>query len=103
MGDIFLTTDNRILIDKYRKPKAINCIQKKAEKVKITEESLITSNKNGFGNNVGTITNRITSMFSVQSQFDKDSDEFKELEYRIMCGQIVQQNLLLSSLVQKCA
>lgn len=94
MGDIFLTTDNRILINKCRNLKAINCVQKKANKVKITEDELIKSNKNGFGNNVGTITNRTTSMFSVQSQFPMDSEEFKILDYRIKSSQIIQQNCL---------
>lgn len=92
MGDIFFLTDNKIITEKCRNLKAINCIQKKAEKVKITENDLIKSNKNGFGNNVGVITNRITAMFSVQSQFSPESEEFKMLDYRIMCGQICQQN-----------
>lgn len=91
-GDIFLLTDNPILINKHRETKTINCIQKKAEKVKITEKELIKSNKNGFGNNVGTITNHVTAMFSVQAQFPVDSKEFKILDYRIKCGQIFQQN-----------
>lgn len=91
-GDIFLLTDNSTLINNYRNLKTINCIQKKAEKVKISEEQLIKSNKNGFGNNVGVITNRITSMFSVQAQFPADSEEFKILDYRIMCGQCYQQS-----------
>lgn len=90
-SDSFLTTDNPILIEKCRNLKAINCIQKKAEKVKITENDLIKANKNGFGNNVGVITNRITAMFSVQSQFSSESEEFKMLDYRIMCGQCIQQ------------
>ena len=31
-------------------------------------------------------------MFSVQAQFPADSEEFKILDYRIMCGQCYQQS-----------
>lgn len=47
-----------------------------------------------MGNQVGTITNYVTSMMEVQSHFEKDSPEYKELEYRIECGQLYQQNEL---------
>ena len=58
---------------------AINCIQHNAKKQIISEENVIESNFNGFGNNVGSITNRATAMFSVQAKFDKNSKEYKEL------------------------
>jgi hypothetical protein len=44
-----------------------------------------------MGNQVGTITNYVTSMMEVQSHFEKDTKEYKELEYRIACGQLYQQ------------
>lgn len=44
-----------------------------------------------MGNKVGTITNRVTAMMEVQSRFEKDTPEWKELEYRIACGQLFQQ------------
>ena len=70
------------------------CIQRKADKIVITEESLIQANINSFGDEIGTTTNRITGMFEVQSQFDEGSKEYKELDYRIKCGQLFQQNAI---------
>lgn len=66
-------------------------MQKSVPKVKVTERLLIKSNKDGFGDKIGSITNKITAMFDIQAKFPKDSKEYKELEYRIMCGQHYQQ------------
>lgn len=33
-------------------------------------------------------------MFDVQAQYDKDSPEYQELDYRIKCGQLFQQNAI---------
>ena len=94
MGDAVFSTNNQVLIRCYRQIPAINCIQHKAEKKTITEKDIIKSNFNGFGNSVGSITNRATAMLSVQARFDKHSKEYKELEYRILCTQLFQQNEL---------
>ena len=70
---------------------AIECVQRNAAKVIVTENEIKRTNKNGMGNQVGTITNYVTSMMEVQSLFLKESKEYKELEYRIACGQLFQQ------------
>lgn len=70
------------------------CIQRNAKKIVPTEEDLIKTNRDGLGNQVGTITNRITAMMEIQSSFDPLSKEYKELEYRIATGQLYQQNCL---------
>lgn len=93
-GDLIFLTDNKILLKNHRELPAIMCVQRKGEKVFIDEKSLIQSNINSFGDDIGKITNKITSMFDIQSQFDKNSKEYKELEYRIMCGQLYQQNAI---------
>lgn len=93
-GDAVFSTNNNVLIRCYKELPAINCIQHKAEKKIITEENIIQSNFNGFGNSVGSITNRATAMFSVQAKFDIHSKEYKELEYRILCTQKYQQDEL---------
>ena len=49
------------------------------------------SNKDGFGNDVGTITNRVTAMFDVLASFKQGSSEYNELMDRIICGQAYQQ------------
>lgn len=71
---------------------AIVCVQRQVAKTIPTDEDLIITDRNALGNKVGSITNRITSMLEVQSKFSPDSLEYKILEYRIMCGQLFQQN-----------
>lgn len=90
-GDQILTTDNEILLRNTRDTFAILCVQKKAEKCVITDELLAQSNKLGFGDDIGAITNRVTAMYDIMTRFDKDSEEYKTLEYRIKCGQLLQQ------------
>lgn len=91
-GDSVFSTNNNVLIRCYKPLPAINCIQHKAEKKIVKETDIVKSNIKGFGNNVGSITNRATAMISVQSSFPKDSKEYKELEYRILCTQKYQQD-----------
>ena len=68
------------------------CAQKSAEKFIVTEDMLRKANKMSFGNAIGAITNRITSMFDLLPLYPVDSEEYKTLQYRIMCGQLLQQN-----------
>lgn len=91
-GDMFFTTDNQIIVDNTRNDMTIMCVQRKAKKTIPTEKDMIRANKNSFGDDIGAITNRITSMFDVQSRFDKGTPEYEILKYRIMCGQLYQQN-----------
>ena len=91
MGDLLFTTDNPVLLRNQHNLPALNCIQYNAKKDLITEELLIKSNKQGFGSKIGQITNRITEMTSLMANFDKDSMEYKTLQYRVQCGQAQQQ------------
>lgn len=70
----------------------ILCIQRKAKKIIPNEDDIIQANKLAFNDDIGIITNHVTSMFEVQAGFPSDSEEYKTLEYRIMCGQLYQQN-----------
>ena len=90
-GDILFTTNNRVLVDKHRKLPALDCQQRKAPKMIPTEENIAASNKKGFKNKVGSITNIGTSMLNLQSQFPMGSKEWNELEYRTICIQHFQQ------------
>lgn len=90
-GDLYFTTDNRIIVENTLNSTTIECIQKKAEKIIPTEKDMIQANKLAFGDEIGTTTNRITAMIERQSAFDKESEEYETLEYRIMCGQHYQQ------------
>ena len=93
-SDLNFSTNNPVMKRRYRYLPAIECVQRNAEKIVVTEAAVKKTNKAGMGNQVGTITNYVTSMMEVQSHFEKDSPEYKELEYRIECGQLYQQNEL---------
>lgn len=93
-GDLIMLTDNRVLVECHKKLPTIMCVQRKATKKVVTEEDAIEANIASFGNEIGKITNRVTSMFEVQSRFEKGSREYDELAYRIRCGQLIQQNAI---------
>lgn len=91
-SDIVFSTNNSVLKKKYKSLPCIICVQRNVEKIIPTEADLIKSNLGGMGNQVGTITNRITAMMEVQSHFDKGSEEYEVLQRRIETGQLLQQN-----------
>jgi hypothetical protein len=93
-GDSVMTTPSPVILRAIRELEAILCVQKTANKIIATEDDFIKANKNSFGDAIGSITNRITSMFDVQAKYDRASEEYKELEYRIICGQNYQQNAI---------
>lgn len=93
-GDTILVTDNVILLRNTRNTPAIVCMQKKADKCVISDDKLTLANKNSFGNDIGTITNRITSMYDIMSRFEQGSPQHETLEYRIKCGQLLQQSCI---------
>lgn len=93
-GDLVMLTNNRVLVDNWRDEPTIFCIQKSATKKIVTEEDLIESNIAGFGNEIGAITNRITAMYDIMSQYPVNSAEYETLKYRITSGQNYQQNAI---------
>lgn len=93
-GDIFFTTNNEILLTSTKNTPAIICVQHKASKQVVTEDLLVKANKNSFGDEIGTVTNIITAMFDLQARFPKDSAEWQILDYRIKCGQLLQQDVI---------
>ena len=93
-GDLVMITDNEVFIRKFEKQPALICFQRKADKCIPTEEVFVKSNIDSFGNDIGQVTNWITSMYEIRSRFDKDSEEYKTLSYRIRAGQQLQQNAI---------
>lgn len=91
-GDCVINTSFPLLINNTAKLPAIVCVQRKAPKCIPTEDDIVRSNINSFGNAVGEVTNKITSMFEVQARYEKGSREYRMLDYRIKCGQLYQQN-----------
>lgn len=90
-GDQNFSTNNSILLKNYVPMPPINCVQRKAQKNKVTEELLQKSNIDGFGNGVGVITNRVTTMYDLIAKYEKGSEEYNELYKRIIAGQLYQQ------------
>ena len=93
-GDLVMLTDNPALLRKHRKLPALMCAQNSVSKIVPTNEDFMKSNISGFGNDIGRITNRITSMYELQSYFDEDSKEHRVLDYRICSGQLHQQDCI---------
>ncbi len=91
-GDCVINTSFPLLIDRAETLPAILCVQRKAPKCIPSEDDLMQSNRNSFGNAVGEVTNKITSMFEVRARFPEGSREYRILDYRIKCGQLYQQN-----------
>lgn len=91
-GDMFFTTNNKLILDHTLNSTTIECMQRKAEKIIPKEKDMVEANKLAFGDEIGTTTNRITAMIERQASYNKDSEEYKMLDYRIKCGQHFQQN-----------
>ena len=91
-GDLVFITDNPVLVRRTRNLPVIMCEQGNAPKVIPDENDFIVSNIRGFGDDIGKITNRITAMFDVQSQYEPGSEEYETLAYRIQAGQKLQQD-----------
>ena len=93
-GDLVMLTDNKVLVENLKVLPALMCVQRKASKKIVSEEDFIQANIDSFGDDIGKTTNWITSMFDVQAQYAKGSREYEELDYRIKCGQLFQQNAI---------
>lgn len=91
-GDILFTTTNQALMRNQTNLPALRCIQRKAAKKVVTEDDLIQSNLQGFGSQIGQITNRCTAITSLMANYPKDSKEYQILKYRTQCFQNGQQN-----------
>lgn len=92
-GDLVMLTDNPVLLRRQVPLPTLMCAQKKGAKCIPTEADIIQSNISSFGNEVGAITNRTTSMYEILSRFE-GTDEIDTLMYRIRCGQLYQQDCI---------
>lgn len=90
-GDTNMTTDNPVLLRRVRQQPTIMCMQRKAEKKIVNEDDIIAANKLAFNDEIGIVTNHVTSMIERRAGFEPGTKEYDELGYRIMCGQHFQQ------------
>lgn len=91
-GDLIFLTNNNVLVNRLNPLPVLMCVQRRANKSVVAEEDLIQANIASFGDDIGKVTNRATTMYDVISQFPADSEEHRVLEYRIMSSQLFQQN-----------
>jgi hypothetical protein len=93
-SDSIFSTNNKVLLDTFSYKPTLMCVQSNASKKIPTEEDYVTSEINGFGDAIGSITNRATNMISLREKFGKDSEEYELLSYRINTMMNYQQNAI---------
>ena len=91
-SDTFMTTNNKVLVEKYTYLPAIDCVPGKTEKIVPTEDDFVKSEKCGFNDKIGSITNKGTSQENLQASYPMDSEEYKILGYRAICCVLLQQS-----------
>ena len=89
-----MDTDNPIILRRTKNSNTIICMQRKADKIVPTEESIIAANKLAFNDDIGTVTNRVTTMIEIQSNPNLTQKQYDELSYRIKTGQHFQQTVI---------
>lgn len=93
-SDSIYSTNNNVLLSAYKYTNAIDCVQRKGEKRIVKRSDIRKSNRLGLGNEVGVITNRVSAQIDKLALFNENTNEYKELSKRILCGQLYQQNTL---------
>ena len=96
-----MLTDNDVLLRRHEVLPTLMCAQRKGSKKIPTEEDFIQSNIASFGNEVGAITNKGTSMYEVRAKYPKQSEEYERLTYRIRCTQAYQQDSINNSVASR--
>ena len=89
-----MRTDDPVLRNNTRELPAIMCAQRRARKCVPEEKDMIQANIDSFGDDIGKTTNHITAMYDVIAQYPVGSREYETLNYRIMSGQLYQQNAM---------
>jgi len=62
-----MLTDNRVLLERLQPLPALMCVQRKAPKKIVTEDDLIRSNIDSFGDDIGKITNWVVMNVDIKS------------------------------------
>lgn len=93
-GDANILTNMPVLLRNTIELPTVICEQKTSARKKIKENLLRDSNKNGFYNNVGSVTNRCTGMYDVLATLEVGTPEYEVMMYRIVCMQGYQQEII---------
>ena len=93
-SDSVFATNNSVLLDAFEYKMTLMCVQSKTAKRVPTESDYVSSEIAGFGDSIGSITNRATNMISLREKFDPNSEEYALLSYRIDTMMNYQQNAI---------
>lgn len=93
-SDANFCTNNKVLLEAFEYKTTLMCIQDSMPKKIPMEDDYIKSDINGFGDSIGSVTNKATNMISLRAQFNPDSEEYKRLTYRISTMMNYQQNAI---------
>ena len=93
-SDSVFATNNQVLLDTFEHKMTLMCVQSKTAKKVPTESDYVSSEIAGFGDAIGSITNRATNMISLREKFAKNSEEYALLSYRIHTMMNYQQNAM---------
>ena len=93
-SDSNFCTNNKVLLEAFEYKTTLMCDQQSMPKKSPTEEDYIASDINGFGDSIGSVTNKATNMISLRAQFSSDSEEYKRLTKRIETMMNFQQNAI---------
>jgi hypothetical protein len=93
-ADSNFCTDNKVLLEAFEYKTTLMCEQESSVKSSPTEDDYVKSDINGFGDSIGSVTNKATNMISLREQFDTDSEEYQRLTYRISTMMNYQQNAI---------
>lgn len=96
-SDSNFCTNNQILLDAFEYKTTLMCDQQSMPKKAPVESDYIESDINGFGDSIGSVTNKATNMISLRAQFALQSDyraEYDKLTKRIETMMNFQQNAI---------
>ena len=96
-SDSNFCTNNQILLDAFEYKTTLMCDQQSMPKKAPVESDYIESDINGFGDSIGSVTNKATNMISLRAQFALRSEyraEYDKLTKRIETMMNFQQNAI---------
>lgn len=96
-SDSNFCTNNKVLLEAFEYKTTLMCDQQSMPKKAPTESDYIESDINGFGDSIGSVTNKATNMISLRAQFENNSqtqEEYEKLTKRIETMMNFQQNAI---------
>ena len=96
-SDSNFCTNNQVLLETFEYKITLMCDQQSMPKKAPTEEDYIESDINGFGDSIGSVTNKATNMISLRALFaflSEYRDEYNKLTNRIETMMNFQQNAI---------